>query len=432
MNRGLNINNTNSNLMSTSDLCGQRVLGMNGSLVSYINTGNAGSLDTFKRSTPKNEEKQKKKINFGNIIKVTVAALGVVAAGVLAYKNFPKVKKIFEPILNSAKDLKDKHPDLIDSKKPDASKKGFFELFNENLNKFSKTDTCAQKNPDASKKGFFELFNENLNKSSKADNSKLKNVEEPRKSFFQELNENLNQFFKGNSKDAKSKKSVASSAFEATEAVEKPKPTRKVYKKKKAPQAKDTLTLQTDSHIPSTFEQVKPKSKKSTLKTGDDIKLTEPLSDKELEDIKVLCGGFDDVADNAIEQTAKHTSDVIIDNPNALIKLTNDELLQKVAELKALKLKSKILPSEVSGQKVVVIEDKTKKLIESLGFPYNVRGNHIIDILGLDNLEQGQSYLIKFAPNPQFKIDVNDVNINKLNNLVGIVNKDGKIYYRYS
>ena len=384
MNRGLNINSTNSNLMSTTDLCGQRVLGMNGSLINYINTGNAGSIDTFRRTTPKNEEKQKKKINFGNIVKVAVAGLGIVAAGTLLYKNSAKVKKIFDSAFDSLRNFKDKHFNSIEPE----------------------------------------------------------NVDRPKKGFFERIRDNLNQLFRDDAKDTKLKDGVSSIASEASDTVEKPKPKRKLFNRKKSSKGAGV------SAGFSSAEQIKPQvnpldevsqnlnsgagSKKIGENVSDEIKLTEPLSDKELEDIKVLCGGFDDTLDEFSEKSARNASGVVVDNPNALIELSESELAQKVAELKKLNLMSKIMPSGDSSQKVVVIEDKTKKLIESLGFPYNVRGNHIIDILGLDELAQGQSYLIKYVPNPKFRLDVNDVDINKLNNMVGIVNKNGKIYYYYS
>ena len=93
MGNGVNI--SHSNHVSTIDMCGQKVLGMSGSLLNYINTGNPGpalSNDSFNKAK-KPEIKEKKKTNFGAIIKGSIVALSVVAGGCLIFANRNKLFK---------------------------------------------------------------------------------------------------------------------------------------------------------------------------------------------------------------------------------------------------------------------------------------------------------------------------------------------------
>ena len=91
MGNGVNLG-ANNNLMSTADICGQKVLGMSGSLVSYINTGVATPLDNFtKTSTKVQNKKEKKKIDFNSIIKASVVVLGLASAGCMIFTNRNKI-----------------------------------------------------------------------------------------------------------------------------------------------------------------------------------------------------------------------------------------------------------------------------------------------------------------------------------------------------
>ena len=91
MNRGLNINSSNSGFMPIADLGGQRLLGMQGSLTNWINTGSAAIPDTFVSSKP--QDVKKKKITAADIIKFSTAALVLASSAVLLYKNNSKIKE---------------------------------------------------------------------------------------------------------------------------------------------------------------------------------------------------------------------------------------------------------------------------------------------------------------------------------------------------
>jgi hypothetical protein len=88
-------NNSNSQILSSADTCGREVLNMGGSLTRYINTGNAGSLDSFEKN-PK-EDTTKNKRQFTHTVKnlLTAGLLGICA--VVIGKNCSKnIKDIFE------------------------------------------------------------------------------------------------------------------------------------------------------------------------------------------------------------------------------------------------------------------------------------------------------------------------------------------------
>lgn len=97
MGNGVNI--SQGNLMSVTDMCGQKVLGMSGSLLNYINTGNAGTLpkaDSFQKTTETPNEKQKKHINFQKILKFGTIAFSVVAFGTLLFSKLAKKPNVKE------------------------------------------------------------------------------------------------------------------------------------------------------------------------------------------------------------------------------------------------------------------------------------------------------------------------------------------------
>lgn len=103
MNRGLNIHNANTNLISTADLCGQRILGMSGSLTNWINTGNAGTLDSFRKTNYAELKKEKRRKKFLNALKLSIVALGLTAAGVLIFKNKTKISQFCKTTINKFK-----------------------------------------------------------------------------------------------------------------------------------------------------------------------------------------------------------------------------------------------------------------------------------------------------------------------------------------
>ena len=113
MSRGLNLNNSNSKLISAADYGGQRLLGLNYSLTNWINTGNMAKIDSFEKTETKNKttkNKKEKKFNLQNAIKITIAALGLAAAGILIFKNKNKLKNSFE-----SPDLKNKFNELSEN-----------------------------------------------------------------------------------------------------------------------------------------------------------------------------------------------------------------------------------------------------------------------------------------------------------------------------
>lgn len=91
--------NLNIGIPSVADLGGQRVLNMSGSLTNWINTGNAGTLDTFQSgnqvATVNNKRKNK---NIGNVIKIALGSVAAVATGIVAVKLGKKYN-----LLDSAK-----------------------------------------------------------------------------------------------------------------------------------------------------------------------------------------------------------------------------------------------------------------------------------------------------------------------------------------
>ncbi len=84
----------NKNIESIADMGGHRILGMGGSLMSYIETGNAYSKDYRPNDTPdafiKNEQRTTKKKE-NNLKALTLA--GMLAASSLAVFNIFKKKK---------------------------------------------------------------------------------------------------------------------------------------------------------------------------------------------------------------------------------------------------------------------------------------------------------------------------------------------------
>ena len=108
MNNGVNLRN--GGLISTADLGGQRILGMSGSLINYINTGVATPLDSYQAS--KNIQVNKNKpINFEKALKVAIVGLGVVATALLFVK-----KGDIEKIKNTASGFFTKTTDKIKRK----------------------------------------------------------------------------------------------------------------------------------------------------------------------------------------------------------------------------------------------------------------------------------------------------------------------------
>lgn len=93
MGNGVNI--SQGNLVSVTDMCGQKVLGMSGSLLNYINTGNAGTLantDSFQKTTetPNKKQKTKKSIDIQKILKFGAIAFSSAALGVLLFSKLTK------------------------------------------------------------------------------------------------------------------------------------------------------------------------------------------------------------------------------------------------------------------------------------------------------------------------------------------------------
>ena len=99
------VNNTGYNLMSSADLCGQRVLGVNGSLKNWINTGSADVVVTSKNNQAK--QKEPKNNNFSSVLKGAIIALGAVSAGALLFNgkkvDFSKFKKYLSDAFSSFK-----------------------------------------------------------------------------------------------------------------------------------------------------------------------------------------------------------------------------------------------------------------------------------------------------------------------------------------
>ena len=102
------VNNTGYNLMSSADLCGQRVLGVNGSLKNWINTGSADVVVTSKNNQAK--QKEPKNNNFSSVLKGAIIALGAVSAGALLFNSkkvdFSKFKKYLSDAFSSFKTSK--------------------------------------------------------------------------------------------------------------------------------------------------------------------------------------------------------------------------------------------------------------------------------------------------------------------------------------
>ncbi|MBE7707484.1 MAG: hypothetical protein E7Z88_02130 [Cyanobacteria bacterium SIG27] len=94
--------------MSSADLCGQRVLGVNGSLKNWINTGSADVVVTSKNNQAK--QKEPKNNNFSSVLKGAIIALGAVSAGALLFNgkkvDFSKFKKYLSDAFSSFKTSK--------------------------------------------------------------------------------------------------------------------------------------------------------------------------------------------------------------------------------------------------------------------------------------------------------------------------------------
>ncbi|MBQ4647186.1 MAG: hypothetical protein IJB79_07545 [Candidatus Gastranaerophilales bacterium] len=157
MSRGLNINNanSNSNLMSTADLGGQRILGMSGSLTNWINTGVATPLDSFSRSQKNNPKEKNKKFDIAKALKIAVITLGLAAGGVLLFKNKAKIGEIFSNLTKKADT----------PKKPTTSKQdGFFGKLAKDIKKayHDYMEQCEKEAAQASNKNASQAVNEGV------------------------------------------------------------------------------------------------------------------------------------------------------------------------------------------------------------------------------------------------------------------------------
>ncbi len=116
------VNNTGYNLMSSADLCGQKVLGVNGSLKNWINTASADVVVTSKNNQTK--QKGPKSNNFSAVLKGAIIALGAVSAGALLLNgkkvDFSKFEKYFSDAFSSLKTLKP--PKVLDKAAEDVGK----------------------------------------------------------------------------------------------------------------------------------------------------------------------------------------------------------------------------------------------------------------------------------------------------------------------
>ena len=75
---------------STVDTCGQRVLGMSGSLMSYINTGNPYDKDYYQNSNSKalsSQVEEKKPVDFGKITSICIILTGIASVTGLALRG---------------------------------------------------------------------------------------------------------------------------------------------------------------------------------------------------------------------------------------------------------------------------------------------------------------------------------------------------------
>lgn len=78
--------NDNQQYISSIDYCGKNVLGMGGSLLNYINTGNPGS-DTFSNSKKVQTKKAKAKLIDGIKIATIITALLAMLKCVFKFKK---------------------------------------------------------------------------------------------------------------------------------------------------------------------------------------------------------------------------------------------------------------------------------------------------------------------------------------------------------
>ena len=60
---------------------------------------------------------------------------------------------------------------------------------------------------------------------------------------------------------------------------------------------------------------------------------------------------------------------------------------------------------------------------------YSIKGDNLIDILGLDDLAQGESYAIKYCTNPKYKTGINDPMLNKFKDFITVVRTPDGIFY---
>ena len=438
MNRGLNINNANTNLISTADLCGHRVLGMSGSLTNYINTGNAGSSDTFSRS-PNNlnvdKKSTNKKIDWIKIIKISVVALGACAGAALLYKKFAK-GNISESFKGFISNLKKKTPQNAQEVTESPKNKGFFVKLKDKIKEFF---TPLDKKPNQ------PIDSSDVVSPRRAQALDKLNKEQPYGDTPIILPENLADSLKDGAE--KNSDEVVDSA----EALSKNGVGKKTTKKRKTSQKRKS----------------KPRSKtpKKPIDYLKNMPSVEPLSSDEMDEINKLCAdvnadtpknkrfglvdyiekkrgttannrqlaqnGLDRKCDMLLarESMPKKPKGTIIEPVDCLIKYTKEELSQKIADLKAKKLKSIIVPSGIQGQKVVYVEKQLYDEVEKLGFPYNIKGDNLIDILGLDDLAQGESYAIKYCTNPKYKTGINDPMLNKFKDFITVVRTPDGIFY---
>lgn len=81
-------------MMSSIDMCGREVLGMSGSLINYINTGNPYGCDSFNRPTDIVTKEPKNKKKLVQVLKWGITGVTLVAAGIYVFKKKPSFEEI--------------------------------------------------------------------------------------------------------------------------------------------------------------------------------------------------------------------------------------------------------------------------------------------------------------------------------------------------
>lgn len=100
-----NFKTMNTPIMSSADRCGREVLGMGGSLVSFIDTGNPYAYDSFSKTDNITSENPKKKKNIAQILKWGIAGVALVAGGIYAFKKKPSLKGVGNSIKSFVSDI---------------------------------------------------------------------------------------------------------------------------------------------------------------------------------------------------------------------------------------------------------------------------------------------------------------------------------------